>query len=162
MNARAACRLETLGFDEVYRYAPGKADWRAAGLPMERAEPRRPVAADVARSDPPSCAADATVATAKQRAETAGTSYCLVVDTSGVVLGRVRDSGLQAPPDLVVSEVMEDGPTTIRADDDLEQLVGRMSSAGVATIVVTDPDGTLLGVLHREDAEELVGADDAG
>lgn len=160
MNARAACRLETLGFDEVYRYAPGKADWRAAGWPMERAEAPRPRAADAMRSETPSCGLDATVATARQRAEDAETSYCLVLSASGVVLGRVRGAGLQAQPDLPVSEVMEDGPTTTRADDDLQQLASRMGTAGVATIVVTDPDGTLMGVVHREDAEDLLGAND--
>lgn len=35
MSARAAWRLEQLGFERVFRYTPGKADWAAAGLPME-------------------------------------------------------------------------------------------------------------------------------
>ena len=162
MNARAACRLETLGFDEVYRYAPGKADWRAAGLPMEVSEAPKLRAKDAVRSEAPACDLEATVATARQRAQGAGVSYCLVVSATSVVLGRVRGSGLQAQPDVPVSDVMEEGPTTTRADDDLEQLVGRMARAGVATIVVTDPDGMLIGVVHREDAEERIGANDEG
>src|ERR1051326_8061662 len=32
LSARAAWRLETMGFQEVYRYTPGKADWLAAGV----------------------------------------------------------------------------------------------------------------------------------
>jgi len=32
LSARAAWRLETMGFQEVYRYTPGKADWLAAGF----------------------------------------------------------------------------------------------------------------------------------
>ncbi len=35
MSPRAASRLESLGFREAYDYAAGKADWFAAGLPME-------------------------------------------------------------------------------------------------------------------------------
>ena len=35
MSPRAACRLETLGFSEVYDYVAGKADWLARGLPRE-------------------------------------------------------------------------------------------------------------------------------
>ena len=31
LSARAAWRLESMGFQEVYRYTPGKADWLAAG-----------------------------------------------------------------------------------------------------------------------------------
>jgi len=32
MSPRAASRLESLGFRDVYDYAAGKADWFAAGL----------------------------------------------------------------------------------------------------------------------------------
>jgi CBS-domain-containing membrane protein len=48
---------------------------------------------------------------------------------------------------------MEEGPTTTRADDNLEQLTSRLRDRSVASIVVTDPDGRLIGVLYREDAE---------
>jgi len=48
---------------------------------------------------------------------------------------------------------MEEGPTTTRADDDLEQLTARMRRRSVGSILVTDPDGRLMGVLYREDAE---------
>ena len=33
MSARAAWRLESLGFANVYRYTAGKSDWFASGLP---------------------------------------------------------------------------------------------------------------------------------
>jgi rhodanese-related sulfurtransferase len=32
MSPRAACRLEAIGFEEVYDYATGISDWKAAGL----------------------------------------------------------------------------------------------------------------------------------
>src|SRR5262249_35133124 len=35
LSARAAWRLESMGFQEVYRYTPGKADWLAAGWETE-------------------------------------------------------------------------------------------------------------------------------
>lgn len=35
MSPRAACRLEQLGFAEVYDYTTGKADWLAHGLDTE-------------------------------------------------------------------------------------------------------------------------------
>src|SRR6266542_1433835 len=35
MSPRAACRLEQLGFPEVYDYTAGKADWLAHGLETE-------------------------------------------------------------------------------------------------------------------------------
>ena len=35
MSPRAACRLETLGFSDVYDYGGGKAEWLGYGLPRE-------------------------------------------------------------------------------------------------------------------------------
>jgi rhodanese-related sulfurtransferase len=35
MSPRAACRLDTLGFEHVYDYMPGKFDCLARGLPRE-------------------------------------------------------------------------------------------------------------------------------
>lgn len=34
-SPKAAKRMEQLGYDRVYDYAAGKADWRAAGKPVE-------------------------------------------------------------------------------------------------------------------------------
>ena len=35
MSPRAACRLDALGFNQVYDYTLGFADWKAAGEPIE-------------------------------------------------------------------------------------------------------------------------------
>ena len=46
MSARAAWRLETLGFTQVYRYTAGKMDWFANALPIEgkkKDAPRHPI-----------------------------------------------------------------------------------------------------------------------
>ena len=42
------------------------------------------------------------------------------------------------------------------SDDNLEQLTSRLRDRSVASIVVTDPDGLLIGVLSREDAGAAV------
>ena len=57
-----------------------------------------------------------------------------------------------------VEDVMEGGLTTTRADDDLERLTSRMRDRSVASIVITDPDGRLIGVLYRQDAEAALGS----
>ena len=49
MSPRAACRLETLGFERTFDYMAGKADWIAAGLPTEGRLASEPRAGDVAR-----------------------------------------------------------------------------------------------------------------
>ena len=53
MSARAAWRLESLGFTHVYRYTAGKMDWRASGLPIEGQFADEPCAKDIARRDVP-------------------------------------------------------------------------------------------------------------
>src|SRR2546427_13136002 len=55
MSPRAAWRLETLGFEQVYDYAAGKADWGAAGLPREGTVASDPSAGDAADPDVPTC-----------------------------------------------------------------------------------------------------------
>jgi CBS domain-containing protein len=140
MSPRAAWRLERLGF-EVYDYAAGKVDWLAAGLPSTRAElgPRR--ALDAATRDPTTCAPDAPAATML-----AGS--VLVVNENGVVLGRVRADG-HRPTDQPAEAIMEPGPATVRAHEPLDELLARMARRHVDEIVVTTPEGRLLGVVHR-------------
>ena len=41
LSARAAWRLESMGFQEVYRYTAGKADWLAAGWETEGTEAKK-------------------------------------------------------------------------------------------------------------------------
>src|SRR5215210_8575501 len=60
MSPRAACRLETLGFDPsfVFDYVEGKADWLANGLPREGDNADIPYAGDLVDGNPPTCALD--------------------------------------------------------------------------------------------------------
>ncbi len=48
---------------------------------------------------------------------------------------------------------MEAGPASVRPDEDLVDLAGRLRENDVATILVTTPEGRLIGMLCREDAE---------
>lgn len=157
MNARAAWRLEAFAFPRVLRYAPGKADWKAAGLPTEGT--RRPLRAiDVVRRNPPTCRPTDPVTKAVRAAqERDWPTLCMVVNEAGGVLGRLRRDGLDSASSAPVLEVMEEGPTTIRADEDLVSLVERMKRRKVASIVVTDPDGRLIGIVYRDDAEKALG-----
>ncbi|MGH9138400.1 MAG: CBS domain-containing protein [Acidimicrobiales bacterium] len=137
MSPRAAWRLERLGFT-VYDYATGKVDWLAAGLPTVRAgrSPRR--ALDAADRDPPICSPDAVLDTCS--------GSVLVVNDHGVVLGRIP-----AGPGMtgeVAEEVMEPGPVTVRAHEPLDELLDRMRRRRLDEIVVTTPEGRLLGVLR--------------
>jgi Mg/Co/Ni transporter MgtE len=89
----------------------------------------------------------------------AGRDQCLVINDDRVVLGRLRRSD-STRADTPVTDVMESGPTTIRASEDLVGLVERMRHRRVSDIIVTDPDGRLLGIVRRDEAEQRL-ADDA-
>lgn len=80
-----------------------------------------------------------------------------MVNPDGVVVGRLRLDRLEAAGDTTAEEVMEEGPTTIRASEELAGLLQRMRSRNVPAVVVTDSDGRLLGVLRRIDAEQALG-----
>jgi CBS domain-containing protein len=139
MSPRAAWRLERLGF-EVYDYAAGKVDWLAAGLATIRAElaPRR--ALDDVDHDPRTCAPDAPVAELD-----AGS--VIVLNDHGIVLGRVR-AGDRSDDVRTAEEAMEPGPTTVRAHEPLDELLDRMERRHVEEIIVTTPEGQLVGVVR--------------
>lgn len=158
MSARAAWRLETLGFTRVYRYKPGKADWLANGLPIEGTEAGAPRAGQVTRRDVPTCHLGERVGDVEAVVKASGWDMCLVVTDDNVVLGRLRGKALHADLSALVDEVMEEGPTTIRPDTRLEDIVSRMQQKHVGSIVVTTPDGRLIGVMFRADAERFLAA----
>lgn len=153
MSSRAAARLRVVGFHDVYEYKPGKADWAASGLPMERARAAEPVAMDVVRRDVATCRSEEKLGAVERRTRDGGSDVCIVVNDENVVLGRLRRAIWNADPDLAVESVMENGPTTFRPDKKLADLVPRMQARKVESVLITDPHGKLIGVLHRQDAE---------
>ncbi|NNL68486.1 MAG: CBS domain-containing protein [Acidimicrobiia bacterium] len=155
MSPRAACRLEALGFEQVYDYTAGIADWKAAGLPVEGTESPGLRIADATRPDIPTAQPHETVGTARQRASEAGWDEALVVDCEGIVVGRLRGSAWEADDELTVDAVMELGPTTVRPDGSLHSLLGRMNERGTKLVVVSDPQGHLIGVVLAGDAQRL-------
>jgi CBS domain-containing protein len=154
MSSRAAWRLESLGFSQVYRYAAGKLDWFAFGLPMEGEFGSIPKAIDVVRRNVPTCHLTDNVSEVYKRCQEAGWQVCLVVNEANIVLGRLRGDAWRANPDTPIEAVMENGPTTFRPDNFLEPLTKRMREKKVGSVIITNSDGGLIGVLYRKDAEE--------
>ena len=54
---------------------------------------------------------------------------------------------------------MENGPTTFRPDNFLEPLTKRMREKKVGSVIITNSDGMLIGLLYRKDAEERLNRD---
>ena len=156
MSPRAACRLEVLGFDKVYDYIGGKADWKAAGLPIEGDGPRIQTVADAMRPDIPTCDPAETIGEVRHRVEEAGWQDCLVLECGSLVVGRLRAAAWDMDPQGTVGDVMELGPTSVRPDRPLHKLVERMEQRPTPLIVVATPQGELLGVVLLDDARRLV------
>ena len=111
-------------------------------------------AMDVVHRNVPTCPLTDRVEEVYQRCQAAGWKVCIVVNETNVVLGRLRGEAWSAAPDTLVEEVMENGPTTFRPDNFLEPLVKRMQDKKVGSVIITNSDGELIGILRRKDAEE--------
>ena len=89
MSPRAASRLESIGFEQVYDYIGGKADWGSAALPLEGAEGGETRAGAHLRADVPTCRLDDRVQAVCESLDESGWDTCFVVDDGRVVLGRI-------------------------------------------------------------------------
>jgi hypothetical protein len=156
MSPRAACRLETLGFDPslVYDYVEGKADWLANGLPREGDNADVPYAGDLVDGNPPRCALDTPAADIRQTLAASRYGFALVLSAGRIVLGRVRQSAFaSADASSTAEELMEPGPSTVRFNTHADELIQRLAKRELKTAVVTAPNGCLIGVFHRATAE---------
>jgi predicted transcriptional regulator len=153
MSARAAWRLEELGFTDVYDYVPSKADWFANGLPRVGASVETPWAGDLVRGDVPTCAPTDRLGDVRERVVTSGYDVCPVVNQRQIVVGVLRGDALSKDPDGQAADVMELGPKTLRPSNPVERLLQSRASQGVQHWLVTTSHGKLLGLLVRTDAE---------
>jgi predicted transcriptional regulator len=155
MSPRAACRLETLGY-EIYDYAPGKVDWMAHALPVEGTGAMRVTALSLARDDVTTCALKDPLDDVARRIDASPYGFALVISASRIVLGRVRRSSISNAESQAAAEaLMEPGPSTIRPHTALEDLGNGLSRSAVNTLIVTDPEGKLLGVVRRADVQDV-------
>jgi Mg/Co/Ni transporter MgtE len=157
MSPRAAWRLEGLGFERVYDYLPGKADWFASGLPRQGKLASVPTIGDAARRDVPACAPVEKIGVVRERVRKMGWDACVVVNKERIVLGLLREKELSSDPGTTVEQVMRSGPATFRPDVLVGKMAARMRGRGAPTALVTTSDGRLVGLLYRDDAERLAG-----
>src|SRR2546428_12401696 len=157
MSPRAAWRLESIGFTRVYDYVAGKADWGSFGLPLEGTKGAR--AGGYVRVDVPTCRLEERLQEIRRRVSGAGWDTCIVVNESGVVLGRLGRKALASEEDVAVEAVMTAGPSTVRPSITLAAIVERMHGQKLTSALVTRSDGRLVGVLRRTEAEAALNAE---
>lgn len=156
MSARAAWRLEQLGFERVYDYVASKSDWFACGMPREGAAADVPWAGDLVSDDAPTCALDDRVGEVRERVLASGYDFCVVVNEERVILGLLRGVALSKDEKARADEVMELGPKTTPPSEPVEELLQARSSQGVKRFLVATSHGVLLGALSRDDAERAL------
>ena len=163
MSPRAAWRLESLGFEEVYEYVDGKLDWMAAGLPTEGSNARRARAGDLARKDVPSCGLKEKLRDVRERVRSHDWDAAVVVNDQRVVLGLLRAKELDNEADLLIEMAMRPGPSTFRPYVSAQEMAEFMVEHELTSAPITTSDGRLVGLLKQEDVlREVQGDDSAG
>jgi CBS domain-containing protein len=149
MSPRAAWRLEAAGFGPVYDYMAGKADWLAADLPFEGTAQ---LAGMFTRRDVATAAEDAPAAEALRLLDAQGFGPVLILNPAGVLMGAAyRDRLAFAAADATAGSVMRFGVSTVRPSEDAAALAHRMGGKEVSRVVMTRPDGTLVGLFFAAD-----------
>jgi predicted transcriptional regulator len=156
MSPRAAWRLETLGFGEVYDYVDGKLDWMAAGLPTEGTNAMQPRAGDTARRDVPTCGLKDRLGDVRERVEAQGWNSVVVVNEDHVVLGLLRSKELAKDSNQVIEQAMRPAPSTYRPFVSLHEMAHVMTEHKVENAPITTSDGRLVGLLLQTDVVEAM------
>ena len=151
MSPRAAWRLESLGFGEVYEYRGGKLDWMAAGLPTEGTNAKRPRAGSLARADVPTCRLDERLGDVRDRAREQGWDAAVVINSERVVFGLLRAKELDLEADQQVSQAMRPGPSTFRPYVLADEMATYIRDHELENVVITTSDGRLVGLLRKGD-----------
>ncbi len=155
MSPRAAWRLESLGFTEVYDYTVGKLDWLAAGLPTEGTNANRPRAGSLARKDVPTCGLDERLVAVRDRAHSRGWDAAVVVNAERVVFGLLRANELAGDGERLISDAMRPGPSTFRPYVLADEMAHIMVDHNLESSPITTSDGRLVGLLLQKDVVEV-------
>jgi rhodanese-related sulfurtransferase len=153
LSARAAWRLEILGFTQVFRYTAGKADWLASGLPREGNQASTPHAGNLTCPEISTCSLTERADEVAKRLQSEVWDVGVVTNDQHVVLGLVKREALASHPQATIEEVMQSGPATIRPSWTIEETVEYMQKPDTEIILVTTSDGELMGLLNRSEVE---------
>ena len=149
LSSRAARWLDVLGFREVYDYMNSKVAWLGYGLAFEGTD--GPATRALARAEQvPTHGPDDTVA---DIAATIDEWPVAVVTSDRVVVGVVRPEVRSLAPTTLLRDVLQPGPPSVRPSISIRELAGSMDDDGQRWVLVTRPDGALLGLVRRSALE---------
>ena len=139
---RTVRELVLIGFSEFRHWFPAAVleAWRAEGRAM----------GTIARTDVATCTPEERVGELVDRPSD---GMPMVVLGDGVVVGVVRSEVLDLPPELVVRDVMQTAPPSVRPSITAAELAKSMDRDGQRWVLVTHLDGTLVGVTCREELD---------
>jgi len=137
----------------VYDYVAGKKDWGSYGLPREGTNVPTRTAGDLARRDVPTCALGDRLAEVQERLRAVGWDTCIVLNEQRVVLGRLGRKALASDADSSAEKAMTPGPSTVRPSIGTDALLERIRRRNLTSVLVTTPDGRLVGLVRRDDLE---------
>jgi len=141
-----------MDFSRVFAYAPGKADWMAYGLPVERGPGMPPIIGDFLEREVPCCRQGELIGDARQAAYEMGLDMCPVVTDGGILIGLCTRNSLHAHPSICVDLVMEPGPLTARPSMPVHEALEIIERQKIRSLLVTTPDGKLIGQFNRRAA----------
>jgi rhodanese-related sulfurtransferase len=147
LSARAAWRLESMGFQEVYRYTPGKADWLAAGWQTEGTQARKIRIRQMIHKDVATCSLRERLEDVKSRRRP-NQDICVVINDRNIVMGVIQGETWDANPLSRVADIMQPGPQTIRPDLDPKDAQKILRHYEAPEAIVTTSDGELLGIIR--------------
>ena len=111
------------------------------------------MAGDIAHRDVPTSTLADRLADVRERLYAAEWDTCIVVNEREVVLGRLGRQAIAADTDESVEQAMTPGPSTVRPSIGADALLERMRERNLASLLVTTPDGRLVGLVRRDDLE---------
>ena len=150
MSPRAACRLEMLGFSQAHDYVAGKFDWLAHNLPVDGAAAEADTIGRHLSHDVVTASLEEPLVDLRARVAASPHDFALVLATDTTLLGRLRGAVLEtADPDSRTADVMEPGPATLRPDEPAARVRERLQKRNLRHAIITDPEGHLLGTVHR-------------
>lgn len=146
MSARAAWRLESMGFQEVYRYTPGKEDWIAAGFETDGTNASQPRLKQYVKTNVQTCLLRDRMQDIQNRRGNA--DICVVLNDRNIVMGIIEGEAWNASPLSRAAEVMNPGPRTFRPNGDPKEILKELKKQERDNAIVTTSDGELIGILR--------------